>query len=67
MGQITRSRGKSAHELQRYVDSTNRVEKMRQPEKHNCNIDEARSEWLKARELAAELAKQTFSTWIWLR
>ena len=33
---------------------------MRQPEKHNSNIDEERSEWLKARERAAELANKLF-------
>jgi len=40
--------------------STNRVEKMRQPENHIGTIDEARSEWLKARERAAELANKLF-------
>ena len=33
---------------------------MRQSEKHNGTIDEARSEWLKARERAAELANKLF-------
>ncbi len=33
---------------------------MRQPEKHNGNIDEARSEWLKVHERAEELANKLY-------
>ncbi len=42
------------------MDSTDGVEKMRQPEKHNGNIDEARSEWLKVHERAEELANKLY-------
>jgi len=33
---------------------------MRQPEKYDCNVDEARSKWFKAGELVAELANKLF-------